>query len=144
VCSSDLGLELTVDYGWMTVLAKPIFWVLDKLHMVAGNWGVSIILLTILIKLAFYKLSEKQYRAMARMRKFAPRMQQLREKYGDDKQQLQDKMLDLYKNEGFNPLAGCWPMLIQMPVFIALLWMLRVSVDMLCDSYLWLNEHSGN
>jgi len=137
------GLELTVDYGWMTVLAKPIFWVLDKLHMVAGNWGVSIILLTILIKLAFYKLSEKQYRAMARMRKFAPRMQQLREKYGDDKQQLQAKMMDLYKKEGFNPLAGCWPMLIQMPVFIALYWMLRGAVELRLASFLWLQDLSA-
>ncbi len=124
------GLGLTVDYGWFTVLAKPIFWILEKLHTIVGNWGVAIILLTLLIKLLFYKLSETQYRAMARMRKFAPRMQQLKEQYGDDKQKLQAKMMDLYKKEGFNPLAGCWPMLVQMPVFIALYWVLQGSVEL--------------
>src|SRR5699024_4157769 len=134
------GLDLTVNYGWLTVLARPIFWVLQKIHTVVGNWGVAIILLTCLIKLIFYKLSEKQYRAMARMRKFAPRMQQLKEKYGDDKQQLQSKMMELYKKEGFNPLAGCWPMLVQMPVFIALYWMLRGAVELRLAPFLWLHD----
>src|SRR5699024_319616 len=137
------GLDLTVNYGWFTIVAKPIFWVLEQLHTLVGNWGIAIILLTVLIKLLFYKLSEKQYRAMARMRKFAPRMQQLKEKYGDDKQALQSKMMELYKKEGFNPLAGCWPMLIQMPVFIALYWVLRGTVELRLVPFLWLPDLSA-
>lgn len=138
------GLGLTVDYGWLTVLAKPIFWVLEHLHALVGNWGVAIILLTFLIKLVFYKLSETQYRAMARMRKFAPRMQQLKEQYGDDRQKLQAKMMELYKKEGFNPLAGCWPMLVQMPVFISLYWVLRESVELRHAPFmLWLQDLSA-
>ncbi|MAS09380.1 membrane protein insertase YidC [Salinisphaera sp.] len=138
------GLGLTVDYGWLTVLAKPIFWVLEHLHALVGNWGVAIILLTFLIKLVFYKLSETQYRAMARMRKFAPRMQQLKEQYGDDRQKLQSKMMELYKKEGFNPLAGCWPMLVQMPVFISLYWVLRESVELRHAPFmLWIQDLSA-
>lgn len=138
------GLGLSVDYGWLTVLAKPIFWVLEHLHALVGNWGVAIILLTFLIKLLFYKLSETQYRAMARMRKFAPRMQQLKEQYGDDKQKLQSKMMELYKKEGFNPLAGCWPMLVQMPVFISLYWVLRESVELRHAPFmLWIQDLSA-
>ncbi|GAB3672891.1 membrane protein insertase YidC [Salinisphaera aquimarina] len=138
------GLGLAVDYGWLTVLAKPIFWVLEHLHALVGNWGVSIILLTFLIKLVFYKLSETQYRAMARMRKFAPRMTQLKEQYGDDRQKLQAKMMELYKKEGFNPLAGCWPMLVQMPVFISLYWVLRESVELRHAPFmLWIQDLSA-
>lgn len=138
------GLGLTVDYGWLTVIGKPIFWVLEQLHTLVGNWGVAIILLTFLIKLVFYKLSETQYRAMARMRKFAPRMQQLKEQYGDDKQKLQSKMMELYKKEGFNPLAGCWPMLVQMPVFISLYWVLRESVELRHAPFmLWIQDLSA-
>jgi len=114
------------------------------LHSLVGNWGVAIILLTFLIKLCFYKLSETQYRAMARMRKFAPRMQQLKEQYGDDRQQLQSKMMELYKKEGFNPLAGCWPMLVQMPVFISLYWVLRESVELRHAPFmLWIQDLSA-
>lgn len=138
------GLPLTVDYGLLTVIAEPLFWVLDKLHAVVGNWGLAIILLTLMIKLAFYKLSETQFRAMARMRKFAPRIQQLKEQYGDDRQKLQSKMMDLYKKEGFNPLGGCWPLLVQMPVFIALYWVLRESVELRhADFMLWINDLSS-
>lgn len=138
------GLGLTVDYGWLTVLAKPLFWVLERLHSLVGNWGVAIILLTFLIKLCFYKLSETQYRAMARMRKFAPRMQQLKEQYGDDRQKLQSKMMELYKKEGFNPLAGCWPMLVQMPVFISLYWVLSESVELRHAPFmLWIQDLSA-
>lgn len=138
------GLGLAVDYGWLTVLAKPIFWVLEHLHALVGNWGVAIILLTFLIKLCFYKLSETQYRAMARMRKFAPRMTQLKEQYGDDRQKLQAKMMELYKKEGFNPLAGCWPMLVQMPVFISLYWVLRESVELRHAPFiLWIQDLSA-
>lgn len=138
------GLELTIDYGLLTVLAEPIFWVLAKLHAVVGNWGLAIILLTVLIKLAFYKLSETQYRAMARMRKFGPRIQQIKEQYGDDKEKLQAKMMDLYKKEGFNPLGGCWPMLVQMPVFISLYWVLRESAELRhAPFFLWINDLSS-
>ncbi|MES1945520.1 hypothetical protein PC39_15434 [Salinisphaera sp. PC39] len=138
------GLPLTVDYGLLTVIAEPLFWVLDALHSLVGNWGWAIVLLTVLIKLAFYKLSETQFRAMARMRKFAPRIQQLKEQYGDDRQKLQSKMMDLYKKEGFNPLGGCWPLLVQMPVFIALYWVLRESVELRhADFMLWINDLSS-
>jgi YidC/Oxa1 family membrane protein insertase len=124
------GLELTIDYGIFTVIAKPLFWTLDKLHGVVGNWGVAIILLTLLIKLAFYKLSEAQYRSMARMRKMQPRMAQLKERYGDDRQKMNAAMMELYKKEKINPLGGCLPMLVQIPVFIALYWVLLESVEL--------------
>lgn len=138
------GLELTIDYGFLSVLSKPLFWVLDQLHGVFGNWGVAIILLTVIIKLCFYKLSETQYRAMARMRKFGPRIKQIKEQYGDDKEKLQAKMMDLYKKEGFNPLGGCWPMLVQMPVFLALYWVLLESVELRHAPFmLWINDLSS-
>lgn len=138
------GLGLTVDYGWFTVLAKPIFKVLEFLHSIVGNWGVAIILLTFLIKAIFYKLSEIQYRGMARMRKFQPRMAKLKEQYGDDKAELQKRMMELYKKEGFNPLAGCWPMLVQMPVFISLYWVLRESVELRHAPFmLWIQDLSA-
>ena len=124
------GLELTVDYGIFTFLAKPLFWVLDLLYGLVGNWGVAIILITLLIKLAFYKLSETQYRSMARMRKLQPRMAQLKERYGDDRQKLNAAMMELYKKEKINPLGGCLPMLVQIPVFIALYWVLLESVEL--------------
>lgn len=138
------GLELTIDYGFLSIISKPLFWVLDQLHGVFGNWGVAIILLTVIIKLAFYKLSETQYRAMARMRKFGPRIKQIKEQYGDDKEKLQAKMMDLYKKEGFNPLGGCWPMLVQMPVFLALYWVLLESVELRHAPFaLWINDLSS-
>lgn len=138
------GLALTIDYGFLAVLSKPLFWVLDKIHSIVGNWGVAIILLTIIIKLCFYKLSETQYRAMARMRKFGPRIKQIKEQYGDDKEKLQAKMMDLYKKEGFNPLGGCWPMLVQMPVFLALYWVLLESVELRHAPFaLWINDLSS-
>lgn len=138
------GLQLTIDYGFLAVLSKPLFWVLNTIHSFVGNWGVSIILLTVLIKLCFYKLSETQYRAMARMRKFGPRIKQIKEQYGDDKQKLQSKMMDLYKKEGFNPLGGCWPMLVQMPVFLALYWVLLESVELRHAPFaLWINDLSS-
>jgi YidC/Oxa1 family membrane protein insertase len=103
------GLELTVDYGVLTIIAEPIFWVLEKIHALVGNWGWSIILLTILIKLLFYKLSETSYRSMARLKKFQPKLQQLKENYGDDKAIFQQKLMKLYKEEKINPLGGCLP-----------------------------------
>lgn len=138
------GLDLTVDYGWFSILARPIFWVLNKLHSVVGNWGVAIILLTVLIKALFYKLSEIQFRGMARMRKFQPRIQRLKEQYGDDRAELQKRMMELYKKEGFNPMAGCWPLLVQMPVFIALYWVLRESVELRHAPFmLWIQDLSA-
>ena len=138
------GLDLTVDYGWFSVLARPIFTVLEFLHSLVGNWGVAIILLTCVIKALFYKLSEIQFRGMARMRKFQPRMAKLKEQYGDDKQELQKRMMQLYKEEGFNPMAGCWPLLVQMPVFIALYWVLRESVELRHAPFmLWINDLSA-
>lgn len=138
------GFELAIDYGILTLLAEPLFWVLDKLHGFTNNWGFAIIILTLIIKLAFFKLSEHQYRAMARMRKFAPRIQSIKERYADDREGLQKAMMDLYKKEGFNPLGGCWPMLVQIPVFIALYWVLLQSVELRqADFALWLNDLSA-
>ncbi len=124
------GLELTVDYGWLTVIAKPIFWLLKTIHNLVGNWGWSIIILTILLKAAFFKLSETSYRSMANMRKVTPRMQAIKDRYGDDKQRVQAAMMELYKKEKINPLGGCLPILVQIPVFIALYWVLLETVEM--------------
>ncbi len=124
------GLELTVDYGWLTIIAKPIFWLLEAIHNLLGNWGWSIILLTVLIKAAFYKLSETSYKSMANMRKMTPRLQALRDRYGDDKQRLNQAMMEMYKKEKINPLGGCLPILVQIPVFIALYWVLLETVEM--------------
>lgn len=124
------GLEYTVDYGWLTVIAAPLFWLLDKIHSVVKNWGVAIILLTILIKAAFFKLSASGYRSMAQMRELAPRLQSMKEKFGDDRQKMQMAMMDLYKKEKINPMGGCFPILIQVPVFIALYWVLLGSVEL--------------
>lgn len=124
------GLEYTVDYGWLTVIAAPLFWLLDKIHSVVQNWGVAIILLTILIKAAFFRLSASGYRSMAQMRELAPRLQSMKEKFGDDRQKMQIAMMDLYKKEKINPMGGCFPILIQVPVFIALYWVLLGSVEL--------------
>jgi YidC/Oxa1 family membrane protein insertase len=124
------GLELTVDYGWLKVIATPLFWVLSAIHSVVNNWGVAIILLTVLIKMLFYPLSAKSYRSMAQMRELAPRLQAMKEKFGEDKQKMQQAMMELYKTEKINPLGGCLPILVQVPVFISLYWMLQGSVEM--------------
>ncbi|WP_370264336.1 membrane protein insertase YidC [Limnobacter sp.] len=124
------GLELVVDYGWLTVVAQPIYWLLEKIHSVVGNWGWAIVVLTILIKLVFFPLSAASYKSMAKMRKVGPRMQKLKEQYGDDKMGFQRAMMELYKREKINPLGGCMPILIQIPVFIALYWVLLASVEM--------------
>ena len=124
------GLDLTVDYGVLTFLAKPLFWVLDKIYALFGNWGVAIILLTVLIKLVFYKLSETSYRSMAKMRKFTPRIQQLRDRYAGDRAKMNEAMMKMYREEKVNPLGGCWPILVQVPVFIALYWVLLESVEL--------------
>jgi len=124
------NLQLTVDYGLLTFISEPIFWLLKFIHKFVNNWGWSIIFVTLTIKLLFYKLSEKSYRSMARMRKFQPKIEQIRERYGDDKQRMSQAMMDLYKKEKINPLGGCLPMLIQIPVFIALYYVLLESVEL--------------
>lgn len=123
-------LELTVDYGKLTIISKPLFWLLKTIHSFVGNWGWSIVLLTLLIKVVFYKLSETSYRSMARMRTMQPKMQALKERYGDDRQKLNQELMELYKREKINPLGGCLPILIQIPVFIALYWVLLESVEL--------------
>ncbi len=123
------GLGLTVDYGWLTVIAAPIFWVMTMLHSVVGNWGVAIIVLTILIKLAFFPLSAASYRSMAKMRVVAPKLEEIKRKYSDDREKLNKAMMELYTTEKINPLGGCLPMLIQIPVFIALYWSILESVE---------------
>ncbi|MGM0552355.1 MAG: membrane protein insertase YidC [Pseudomonadota bacterium] len=138
------GLELTADYGIFTFLSKPLFWLLDKIHMVLGNWGWSIVILTILIKLAFFKLSATSYRSMARMRKVAPKLQALKERYKDDKQRMNQALMDLYKKEKINPLGGCLPILVQIPVFIALYWVLLESVELRqAPWWLWIQDLSS-
>ena len=138
------GLELTIDYGVLTLIAKPLFWLLDKIHSIVGNWGWSIILLTMLIKLAFYKLSETSYKSMAKMKKFSPKIQTIRERYGSDRQKMNQAMMDMYRKEKINPLGGCWPILVQIPVFIALYWVLLESVELRqADFIFWLTDLSA-
>ena len=137
------GLELTSDYGIFTIFAKPLFWMLDKIHAVVGNWGWAIILLTLLIKLAFFKLSATSYRSMAKMKQVAPKLQAIKERYADDKARQQQAMMELYKTEKINPLGGCLPILIQIPVFIALFWVLQESVELRQAPWiLWIKDLS--
>jgi len=124
------GLDLVVDYGWLTVLAKPIYVLLAFLHGIVGNWGWAIVLLTVLIKGVFYPLSAASYKSMAKMKEVSPRLMKLREQYGDDKQKMNVAMMELYKTEKINPLGGCLPILVQIPVFISLYWVLLASVEM--------------
>ncbi len=124
------GLDLTVDYGVLTFLSKPLYWLLSWYHGFVGNWGVAIILLTLTVKTLFYKLSETSYRSMAKMRKVSPRLKTLKERYGDDRQKMNQAMMELYKTEKINPMGGCLPILVQIPVFIALYWALLESVDL--------------
>ena len=138
------GLELTVDYGWLTVIAQPIHWLLNKIYDIVGNWGWSIIVLTILIKLAFYKLSETSYKSMANMRQLTPRLAALKDRYGDDKERLNQAMMELYKTEKINPLGGCLPIFVQIPVFIALYWVLLESVELRQAPFiLWIDNLSA-
>ncbi len=124
------GLELVKDYGWFTVLAKPLFWLLDKLHSVLGNWGWAIVALVVVLKIAFYWLNASAYRSMAKMKAVAPKVNELRERYKDKPQQMQQEMMRIYREEKVNPLGGCLPILVQMPFFIALYWVLLSSVEM--------------
>jgi YidC/Oxa1 family membrane protein insertase len=124
------GLGHTVNYGIFTVFSKPLYWLLSNIHSVTNNWGWAIVLLTVLIKLAFFKLTEAQYRSMARMRKLQPRIEQLKERYGDDRQRMSQAMMEMYKTEKVNPLGGCLPILVQIPIFIAFYWVLLESVEL--------------
>ncbi len=139
----DESLKLTVDYGWLTILSQPLFWVLSKMFGLFGNWGVAIISVTILIKAVFYKLTEASGRSMAKMRNLQPRLKALQERYKDDKPQLSQAMMELYKREKVNPAAGCLPILIQMPFFLAFYWVLLESVEMRQAPFaLWLTDLS--
>ncbi len=136
-------LDLSVDYGWLWWIAQPLFWLLTKIHAVVGNWGVAIILLTVLIKGAFFKLSAASYKSMANMRRVQPKMMEIREQYADDKQKQSQAMMDLYKKEKINPMGGCLPILVQMPVFIGLYWMLMESVELRqAPFFLWIKDLS--
>tara|TARA_Y100000590_G_scaffold109050_1_gene124333 strand:- start:147445 stop:149109 length:1665 start_codon:yes stop_codon:yes gene_type:complete len=138
------GLELTVDYGTLTFLAAPLFWILEILYFVFGNWGWAIIALTFVIKLLFYKLSETSYKSMAKMKKLNPRMQMLKERYGDDRKKFSEALMQMYKEEKVNPLGGCLPILIQIPVFIALYWVLIESVEMRQAPFIaWIKDLSS-
>jgi YidC/Oxa1 family membrane protein insertase len=137
------GLDLVVDYGWLTILAYPIFILLNWINKLVINWGVSIILLTILIKLVFYPLSAAGYKSMAKMRKLAPRLQNLKERYGDDRQKLHEGMMKIYQEEKINPMGGCLPILVQIPVFIALYWVLMGAVELRQAPFaLWIQDLS--
>lgn len=138
------GLDLTTGYGIFTFIAKPLFWLLSKIHSFVGNWGFAIILLTLLIKIAFYKLSATSYRSMAKMRNLQPKMQALKERYADDRQKLSQATMELYKTEKINPLGGCLPIVVQIPVFIALYWVLLESVELRQAPFiLWIHDLSA-
>lgn len=135
--------DLVVDYGWLTVLAYPLFILLNWLHGLVHNWGVAIILLTVLIKLVFYPLSAASYKSMAKMRKLAPRLQSLKERYGEDRQKMHEAMMKIYQEEKINPLGGCLPILVQIPVFIALYWVLLGAVELRQAPFaLWITDLS--
>jgi YidC/Oxa1 family membrane protein insertase len=137
-------LDRVADYNLLTLIAKPLFWLLEKAHSIVGNWGVAIMFVTLLLKLLFYPLSEKAGRSMARMRALAPRMKALQETYKDDRSKLGQATMELYKSEKVNPLAGCLPMLVQMPVFLAFYWVLLESVEMRQAPFFgWINDLSA-
>ncbi|MFT4243369.1 MAG: membrane protein insertase YidC [Acidovorax sp.] len=124
------GLELVKDYGWLTILSKPLYWLLDQLHKLLGNWGWSIVALVLLLKIAFYWLNAKAYASMAKMKAINPRIMEMRERLKDKPQQMQQEMMRIYREEKVNPMGGCFPIMIQIPVFIALYWVLLSTVEM--------------
>ncbi len=137
------GLSLVVDYGWLTPVAAPLFWVLEWIYKFVGNWGWSIILLTVLIKAAFFPLSAASYKSMAKMRVLTPKLMKLKETYADDRQRMNQEMMEMYKREKVNPLGGCLPILVQIPVFIALYWVLLGTVEMRGAPWLgWITDLS--
>lgn len=138
------GLDLTVDYGALTIIAKPIFWLLEQFHKIFNNWGLAIILVTLTLKALFFRLSAASYRSMANMRKLQPKMAELKEKFGSDRQKLNHAMMELYKKEKVNPLGGCLPILVQIPVFISLYWVLIETVEMRQAPFVgWLTDLSA-
>jgi YidC/Oxa1 family membrane protein insertase len=138
------GLNLVVDYGWLLIIAAPLFWILKWIHGLVGNWGWAIILLTVLIKLVFYPLNAKAGRSMAQMKVLAPKMEKLKQMYGDDRQKMNQAMMELYRTEKINPLGGCLPILVQIPVFIALYWVLLASVELRHAPWLgWIQDLSA-
>jgi YidC/Oxa1 family membrane protein insertase len=137
------GLDLTVDYGWLWFLSQPLYWLLETLHNWVGNWGWAIVLVTLVVKAAFFHLSAASYRSMAHMRSVQPRLVALRERYGGDRERLSQAMMDLYKKEKINPLGGCLPIVVQIPVFIALYWVLLESVELRQAPFvLWIRDLS--
>jgi YidC/Oxa1 family membrane protein insertase len=135
------GLDLVVDYGWLTIIAWPLFWLLQKYHELAGNWGMAIILLTVTIKVIFFPLSAASYKSMARMKLVTPRLTKIRELYGNDRQKMNQAMMELYKTEKINPLGGCFPVLVQIPVFIALYWVLLAAIELRHAPFmLWIHD----
>ena len=138
------GLRLTVDYGWLTILSQPLFWLLNKVHGFVGNWGWAILIVTVLLKLLFFKLTATSGKSMAKMRKLQPRIKLLQERYKDDREALSKNMMEMYKREKVNPVAGCLPMLVQMPVFLAFYWVLLESVEMRQAPFiLWITDLSS-
>ncbi|MFM9899397.1 MAG: membrane protein insertase YidC [Polaromonas sp.] len=138
------GLELVKDYGWLTILAKPLYWLLDKLHSFINNWGWSIVALVLLLKIAFYWLNAKAYASMAKMKAINPKITEMRERLKDKPQEMQQAMMKIYKEEKVNPMGGCFPIVIQIPVFIALYWVLLSSVEMRNAPWiLWIKDLSA-
>jgi len=138
------GLELTVDYGWLTIIGKPIYWLLNTIHNYIGNWGWSILGVTLCIKLLFFKLSQTSFRSMAKMRKIQPRLKDLQEKFADDRQRFNTEMMAMYKREKVNPMGGCLPIIVQIPVFISLYWVLIETVELRQAEFgLWIQDLSA-
>jgi YidC/Oxa1 family membrane protein insertase len=138
------GLELVKDYGWLTILAKPLYWLLDKLHGFLNNWGWSIVALVLLLKIAFYWLNAKAYASMAKMKAINPKITEMRERLKDKPQEMQQQMMKIYREEKVNPMGGCFPIMIQIPVFIALYWVLLSSVEMRNAPWiLWIHDLSA-
>ncbi len=138
------GLDLVVDYGWLAIIAWPLFWLLEKFHALSENWGVAIILLTVLIKILFFPLSAASYKSMAKMKLITPRLTKLREMYAHDRQKMNQAMMELYKTEKINPLGGCFPILVQIPVFIALYWVLLAAIELRHAPFiLWIKDLSA-
>ncbi|HKQ28008.1 MAG TPA: membrane protein insertase YidC [Burkholderiales bacterium] len=138
------GLDLVVDYGFLAIIAWPLFWLLEKYHLFTGNWGVAIILLTVTIKVIFFPLSAASYKSMAKMKLVTPRLTKLREQYGQDRQKMNQAMMELYKTEKINPLGGCFPILVQIPVFIALYWVLLAAIELRHAPFmLWIHDLSA-
>ena len=138
------GLDLVVDYGWLTVIAWPLFWLLEKFYAMSGNWGVAIILLTIVVKLVFFPLSAASYKSMAKMKLITPRLTKIREMYGSDRQKMNQAMMELYRTEKINPLGGCLPIVVQIPVFIALYWVLLAAIELRHAPFvLWIKDLSA-